>query len=167
MYQGIRRGDVICIWSCNSYKWLQIQYAGSLIGAIICTVNPGYQGPELIYAIQKAKAKAIFLPGGLSSQNSINPFFKILTDPKVLAELKVKILINLCEFLHFFYLTLHSFIRPEVTCVVWSSWTNTTEVQLKVSTSATLTSCLQMTSLILKYWNKCKLTTRLLSCTHR
>lgn len=90
---GIRRGDVVCIWSCNSYKWLQVQYACSMIGAIICTVNPGYQGPELLYAIQKAKAKAIFMPGAKSSQNCLNPFFEILSHPKVLNELKVRVLL--------------------------------------------------------------------------
>lgn len=76
---GIRKGDVIGLWSCNIYRWVVVQYAAARIGAILCTVNPFYLTPELDYALRKGEVKALFLPGKNSPQEVVNNFHKIAT----------------------------------------------------------------------------------------
>jgi len=49
------------------------------IGAILCTVNPYYQGKELDYLLRKAQVKAMFMPGKGSPQEIVNRFPKVLS----------------------------------------------------------------------------------------
>ncbi|XP_075587873.1 putative acyl-CoA synthetase YngI isoform X2 [Dermatophagoides farinae] len=79
MYEhlNIKRGDVVGLWSCNTYDWIVIQYACFRIGAILCTVNPFYQSYELDYAIRKGEMKALFMPGHKSRQDIVNRFSTI------------------------------------------------------------------------------------------
>ncbi|XP_027204182.2 putative acyl-CoA synthetase YngI [Dermatophagoides pteronyssinus] len=80
MYEhiGIKRGDVVGLWSCNTYDWIVIQYACFRIGAVLCTVNPFYQTYELDYAIRRGKMKALFMPGHKSQQDIVNRFSSIM-----------------------------------------------------------------------------------------
>ncbi|XP_054159206.1 putative acyl-CoA synthetase YngI [Oppia nitens] len=77
---GLRKGDVVGLWSCNSYAWVQTQYACARLGVILCTVNPVYQSPELNYALKKGQIKAIFMPGNGSKQEVVNKYQNILTE---------------------------------------------------------------------------------------
>ncbi|CAG2110220.1 unnamed protein product [Medioppia subpectinata] len=77
---GIKRGDIIGIWSCNSYNWIKIQYACAKLGIIMCTINPGYQCSELDYVLRRAQIKTLFMPGLDSKQLIINNYHKVLSD---------------------------------------------------------------------------------------
>ncbi|XP_027204187.2 LOW QUALITY PROTEIN: putative acyl-CoA synthetase YngI [Dermatophagoides pteronyssinus] len=77
---GIKRGDVVGIWSGNVYDWIVIQYACLRLGAILCTANPFYQSFELDYAIRKGEMKALFMPGKQSRQDYVNNYAKIIRE---------------------------------------------------------------------------------------
>jgi fatty-acyl-CoA synthase len=71
-------GDVISLWSTNSVDSILIQYAAARLGLIMCTINPSYREKELEYVLQKSGAKAIFLPGHGSRQETVNKFMSVL-----------------------------------------------------------------------------------------
>ncbi|KAI1280689.1 Medium-chain acyl-CoA ligase ACSF2, mitochondrial [Halotydeus destructor] len=77
---GLRKNDVVGLWSANSYNALLIQYACARIGLILCTINPAYKASELEYVLAKAKVKALFMPGMGSGQEVVNRFSNILND---------------------------------------------------------------------------------------
>ena len=60
----IAPGDRIGIWSANRLEWIVVQYATSLIGAILVNINPAYRGTELGYVVEHAGCKALFLTPG-------------------------------------------------------------------------------------------------------
>ncbi|KAI2798943.1 Acyl-CoA synthetase member 2 mitochondrial [Blomia tropicalis] len=75
---GLKHGDVVGLWSCNTYNWICIQYACSKLGVVLCTINPYYQIKELDYVLRKADIKALFMPGKDSEQRVVNNFAKII-----------------------------------------------------------------------------------------
>ena len=77
---SLKRGDVIGVWSCNTYNWVVVQYAAAKLGAILCTINPYYQAQELNYVLRKADIKCLFMPGTGSLQQQINRFESIFND---------------------------------------------------------------------------------------
>jgi fatty-acyl-CoA synthase len=58
---GFARGDRIGLWSTNNIEWLVIQLASARIGAVLVNINPAYRRHELVYALQRAEAKGLFL----------------------------------------------------------------------------------------------------------
>lgn len=72
------KGDVVGLWTSNSYNSVLIQYACAKLGLILCTINPSYKSQELEYVLQKAKVKALFLPGAKSPQSAVNQFTDIM-----------------------------------------------------------------------------------------
>jgi fatty-acyl-CoA synthase len=48
---GVRPGDRVGIWATNCYEWVVLQYATARAGVILVNINPGYQAPELEYAL--------------------------------------------------------------------------------------------------------------------
>ena len=55
MAHGIRRGDLVGIWSPNRYEWVLVQYATALMGAIMVNINPGYKLSGLRYALEQSR----------------------------------------------------------------------------------------------------------------
>lgn len=80
---GLRRGDVIALWSANCYSWLVIQYAAARLGLILCTLNPVYKADELQFALQKSGAKLLFMPGERTQQAPINQFCEVFAQMQV------------------------------------------------------------------------------------
>ncbi|KAI7697236.1 Acyl-CoA synthetase family member 2 [Sarcoptes scabiei] len=74
---GLKRGDVVGLWSLNAYSWLLVQFACIRMGLILCTINPYYQTQELDYALRKGEIKALFMPGKNSKQNVVNRYSDI------------------------------------------------------------------------------------------
>lgn len=74
---GLKKGDVVALWSSNCYEWILIQLACARAGLILCTLNPVYKLPELEYALAKSNAKVLFLPGISSEQTKVNDFANI------------------------------------------------------------------------------------------
>ena len=58
---GITTGDRVGVWSANRVEWIVVQYATSLIGAILVNINPAYRGTELGYVVAHAGCKALFV----------------------------------------------------------------------------------------------------------
>jgi fatty-acyl-CoA synthase len=75
---GIRRGDVISMWSANLYEFFAVQYGAAKIGAIYCSISPLNKTSEIEHILSKGKVKAIFLPSPESPQNFINNFMETL-----------------------------------------------------------------------------------------
>ncbi|XP_074596928.1 medium-chain acyl-CoA ligase ACSF2, mitochondrial-like [Brevipalpus obovatus] len=71
---GLKRGDVVALWSANCYNWILVQLACARRGLILCTLNPVYKLPELEYALIKSGARVLFLPGQQSAQSIVNDF---------------------------------------------------------------------------------------------
>lgn len=84
---GLKKGDVVALWSANCYNWLLIQHACARFGLILCTLNPVYKAVELEYSLIKSEAKVLFLPGLNSNQESVNQFSQIFStlDPSKLS----------------------------------------------------------------------------------
>ena len=76
---GIKRGDVIGIWSANVYEYILMQFAILRIGAIACAISPLCKSPELSHILRKGKVKALAFPGPQSLQNFVIDYTGILT----------------------------------------------------------------------------------------
>lgn len=75
---GIRKGDVISVWSANLYEYFVIQYAAAKIGAIYCSISPLNKVSELGHILTSARVKLLFMPGPTSPQNGvINDFHTV------------------------------------------------------------------------------------------
>lgn len=68
---GIRRGDVVAMWSANLYEFFVVQLAVARIGAVYCSVSPLYKTAELEHLLTSAKVKALVYPGPESMQNFV------------------------------------------------------------------------------------------------
>ena len=68
---GIRRGDVVAMWSANVYEFMVVQLALARIGAIYCAVSPLFKAAELSHLLTKAQVKALVYPGPESLQNFV------------------------------------------------------------------------------------------------
>lgn len=79
---GIRRGDVVAMWSANLYEFFTVQLALARIGAIYCSVSPLYKSAELEHVLTKAKIKALVYPGPESFQNLVIDYNGVLEGAK-------------------------------------------------------------------------------------
>ena len=66
---GLRRGDVIGIWSANAYEYILMQLSINRLGGIVCAISPLCKSAELSHILRKGKVKAIAFPGPQSVQN--------------------------------------------------------------------------------------------------
>jgi len=80
---GISKGDIVGVFSYNSYNWILIQYACSRIGAILTPINPSYKVHELAYILEKGNVRCLFLPGHKSVQRELNDHMKILQSQEI------------------------------------------------------------------------------------
>jgi acyl-CoA synthetase (AMP-forming)/AMP-acid ligase II len=58
--RGIKKGDVIAIYSNNVIEYPLVMYACSILGCILSTINPSYTAPELIHHINDSGAVLLF-----------------------------------------------------------------------------------------------------------
>ena len=56
---GFQKGDHFGVWAANCPGWLQLQFATARLGIVLVTVNPGYQPPELRYAISQSRLRGL------------------------------------------------------------------------------------------------------------
>jgi fatty-acyl-CoA synthase len=52
--RGIEKGDRVGIWSPNCPEWVAVQYATSIIGAILVNINPAYRQSELEFVLEQS-----------------------------------------------------------------------------------------------------------------
>jgi len=61
---GVAAGDRVGIWSANRHEWVVVQYATARLGAILVTINPAYQAPELEYVLNQAGVSVLIHSSG-------------------------------------------------------------------------------------------------------
>lgn len=64
---NVRSGDVISVWTANSWFFVIVQYAAAALGAILCPINAYYKAKEVWYCLEKVKPKVLIMPGGCFS----------------------------------------------------------------------------------------------------
>ncbi|ELT94820.1 hypothetical protein CAPTEDRAFT_20304 [Capitella teleta] len=57
---GLRKGDVLAIFSSNSPEWIFLFFAAICNGAIVTTINPSYTAYEVKHHVLDSKAKFIY-----------------------------------------------------------------------------------------------------------
>lgn len=75
---GVRKGDVIGIWTANVYEYLVTVFAIARLGAITCAISPLCKSGELEHILRKARVKVLALPGPQSVQNFAIDYRSIL-----------------------------------------------------------------------------------------
>jgi fatty-acyl-CoA synthase len=56
---GLKKGDRVGMWGPNSPEWLITQFATARLGLVLVNINPAYRLPELEYALNKVRCRAI------------------------------------------------------------------------------------------------------------
>ena len=79
---GIKRGDVVGMWSVNVYEFFVVQFALAKIGAIYCAVSPLYKSGELEHLLNQSGMKALVFPGPGSFQSLFIPYESTLDAAK-------------------------------------------------------------------------------------
>ena len=74
-------GERVAVWAPNIPEWVVLEFAASLAGLVLVTVNPAYQAKELDYVLRQSRASGLFLVQGFRG----NPMAEIAA--KVCAEL--------------------------------------------------------------------------------
>ena len=54
-------GERVVVFSPNNPEWVFMEYACTLAGPVLVTVNPAFQARELDYALKQSEAVAVFL----------------------------------------------------------------------------------------------------------
>ena len=62
---GIRKGDVVALWSPNSPEFAVVFHAVARLGAIVTTANPAYTSHELAFQLNDAGAKLLVTTAAL------------------------------------------------------------------------------------------------------
>ena len=66
---GFQKGDHFGVWAANCPSWLLLQYATARVGVVLVTINPGYQPPELRYAIGQSQIRGLAFLDHFKSAN--------------------------------------------------------------------------------------------------
>ena len=69
---GIRRGNLVGIWSPNRLEWLLTQFATARIGAVLVNINPAYKSSELEYALNKVRCRMLVMARGHKASNYLD-----------------------------------------------------------------------------------------------
>lgn len=80
MSLDIKKGEHVAIWASNVPEWLYLQYATAKIGAILVTVNTGYQARELDYLLRHSDATTLFLIRSCKGIDYIRILREVLPD---------------------------------------------------------------------------------------
>src|SRR4051794_15955422 len=62
---GVAKGDRVGLWASNRHEWVVLQLATARVGAVLVTVNPAYQPPELEHALVTAGVGLLVMAAGL------------------------------------------------------------------------------------------------------
>ena len=94
---GVNKGDRVATLAWNGYRHLELYYAISGIGAVCHTINPRLSNKQLIYIINHAKDKVIFVDLAFvqiieSVRDSLSQDIQIvvLTEKKYMPEISLK-----------------------------------------------------------------------------
>ncbi len=79
---GIRKGDIICLFTLNRPEYTITLNAAAAIGAIVSPMNPSYKEREITYQLENSEAKAILI------QRELLPLLQIVLSQQPLPNLK-------------------------------------------------------------------------------
>jgi long-chain acyl-CoA synthetase len=79
---GIRKGDIICLFTLNRPEYTITLNAAATIGAIVSPMNPSYKEREITYQLENSEAKAILI------QRELLPLLQIVLSRQPLPNLK-------------------------------------------------------------------------------
>ena len=79
---GIRKGDIICLFTLNRPEYTITLNAAATIGAIVSPMNPSYKEREIAYQLENSEAKAILI------QRELLPLLQIVLNQQSLPNLK-------------------------------------------------------------------------------
>jgi fatty-acyl-CoA synthase len=57
-------GERVAVWAQNSPEWIILEFGAALAGLTLVTVNPAYQGDELVHVLGDSAADGLFHAGG-------------------------------------------------------------------------------------------------------
>jgi len=58
---GIEPGERVAVWANNLPEWVLLEFALARIGAVLVTINTGYQAEELLFVLRRARVRHLFL----------------------------------------------------------------------------------------------------------
>lgn len=93
---GLKRGDIVALYSYNNYQCVVVQLACHKLGLVFNPINPSYKSHEFLSVISKSEAKVLFTTGRNSRQAELNDHYKIVCDES-LPELRKEGHLNLQE----------------------------------------------------------------------
>jgi long-chain acyl-CoA synthetase len=79
---GIRKGDIICLFTLNRPEYTITLNAAATIGAIVSPMNPSYREREITYQLGNSEAKAILI------QRELLPLLQLVLSQQSLPNLK-------------------------------------------------------------------------------
>ncbi|OQX84730.1 MAG: AMP-binding protein [Candidatus Latescibacteria bacterium 4484_7] len=79
---GVKKGDRVAIWATNHPEWVITQFATSLIGAILVTVNPAYRTHELRYGLENSESQTLILIPSFKSSNYVDMVYEVVPEAK-------------------------------------------------------------------------------------
>jgi long-chain acyl-CoA synthetase len=79
---GIRKGDIICLFTLNRPEYTITLNAAATIGAIVSPMNPSYKEREITYQLGNSEAKAILI------QRELLPLLQLVLSQQSLPNLK-------------------------------------------------------------------------------
>lgn len=56
---GVRRGDVVAVWSANNPAWIALEFGLARLGAVLVTVNTSFGVEDLAYVLRHSGAKVL------------------------------------------------------------------------------------------------------------
>ena len=56
-----KKGTRIAVWAPNYPEWVIIEFAASLAGLVLVTVNPSFQEDELRYVLEKSQSEELYV----------------------------------------------------------------------------------------------------------
>ena len=80
---GLRRGDRVGLYSYNTYQFVLVQLACSVLGLTFNPINPSYKAHEFSYVLGQSDVKVLFTPGKNSRQSSLNNHHAVLCDESI------------------------------------------------------------------------------------
>ncbi len=82
MKLGVKKGDRVAIWATNYPEWVIVQFATTLIGAILVTVNPSFRTHELEYGLSNSESQTLLLIGRFKTSDYISMFYEVCPKAK-------------------------------------------------------------------------------------
>jgi HIP---CoA ligase len=68
---GVEKGDRVCLWAPNSWRWEVIALAVTYAGATLTPVNTRYTGHEAVDVVSRTRAKVVVVADGFLGRSQL------------------------------------------------------------------------------------------------